>query len=72
MTAIGTNVASTVAMIKSTSKQAMAGENPIVASCRRADVIIGPVGIVISDSLWGKVTPAMALAVGRRCDLVLS
>lgn len=26
---------------------------------------MGPVGIAIADSLWGEVTPAMALAVGQ-------
>ena len=32
---------------------------------RRADVIIGPVGIVIADALLGEVTPRMAVAVGQ-------
>ena len=31
----------------------------------KADVIIGPVGIVIADSLGGEVTPKMAKAVGQ-------
>ena len=34
-------------------------------ACRRADVIIGPVGIVIADSLLGEITPKMAVAVGQ-------
>ncbi|MBQ3974774.1 MAG: DUF3842 family protein, partial [Lachnospiraceae bacterium] len=33
--------------------------------CRRADLIIGPIGIVIADSLYGEISPAMAAAVGR-------
>ena len=32
---------------------------------READVIIGPVGIVIADALLGEITAAMATAVGR-------
>ena len=32
--------------------------------CRDADLIIGPIGIVIADSLLGEITPAMAAAVG--------
>ena len=36
-----------------------------VVSCRRADVIFGPVGIVIADALLGEVTPRMAVAVGQ-------
>ena len=55
----------TAAMIKAGAKQAATGENPVIVACRRADVIIGPVGIVIADSLLGEVTPAMALAVGQ-------
>ena len=65
LTAIGTNAVATAAMIKAGAKQAATGENPVVVACRRADVIIGPVGIVIADSLLGEVTPAMALAVGQ-------
>ena len=30
-----------------------------------ADVIVGPVGIVIADALLGEITAAMATAVGR-------
>ena len=41
------------------------GENPTVVACRTADVIIGPIGIVIADSLLGEVTPVMAAAVGQ-------
>ena len=33
--------------------------------CRRADVILGPIGIVIADAMLGEVTPAMALAAGQ-------
>ena len=33
--------------------------------CRKADLIIGPIGIVIADSLLGEITPAMAVAVGQ-------
>lgn len=65
LTAIGTNAAATAAMIKAGAKNAATGENPVVVACRRADVIIGPVGIVIADSLLGEVTEKMALAVAR-------
>lgn len=36
----------------------------IVAS-RKADIIIGPVGIVVADSLLGEVSEKMAAAVGK-------
>ena len=65
ITAVGTNAVATAAMLKAGAKNAATGENPVVVAARRADVIIGPIGIVIADSLLGEVTPAMALAVGQ-------
>ena len=52
-------------MIKGGAKKAATGENPVIVACRKADVIIGPVGIVIADSLFGEITPQMALATGQ-------
>lgn len=63
--AVGTNAVATAAMIKGGAKKAATGENPVVVACRRADVIIGPVGIVIADSLFGEITPVIAVAVGQ-------
>lgn len=65
ITAVGTNASATAAMIKSGAKRAATGENPVVVACRTAQVIIGPIGIVIADSLFGEVTPSMALAVSQ-------
>ncbi|MBR6514564.1 MAG: DUF3842 family protein [Clostridia bacterium] len=65
LTVIGTNAIATAAMLKAGAKQGATGENPVVVACRSADVIIGPVGIVIADSLMGEVTEKMALAVSR-------
>ncbi|MCF0134951.1 MAG: DUF3842 family protein [Lachnospiraceae bacterium] len=65
LTAIGTNATATAAMIKAGAKNAATGENPVIVACRYADVIIGPIGMVIADSLLGEITPAMAVAVGQ-------
>jgi len=65
LTAIGTNATATTAMVKVGAKKAATGENPVVVACRKADVIIGPIGIVIADSLYGEITPKMAVAVGQ-------
>jgi hypothetical protein len=65
ITAVGTNATATASMIKAGAKQAATGENPVVVACRKADVIIGPIGIVIADSMHGEITPAMAIAVGQ-------
>lgn len=62
--AVGTNAAASVAMLKAGAAQAATGENPARVAAKRADVIIGPIGIVIADSMLGEVTPAMAAAVG--------
>ena len=43
--------------------RAATGENAVVVNCRHADVIVGPIGIVIADALLGEITPAMAAAV---------
>ena len=65
ITAIGTNSVATAAMIKAGAKNAATGENPVIVACRDADVIVGPIGIVIADALYGEVTPKMAAAVGQ-------
>ena len=65
LTAVGTNAVATTAMLKAGADNAATGENPVVVACRKADVIIGPVGIVIADSLMGEITEKMAVAVGR-------
>ncbi|MBR4878684.1 MAG: DUF3842 family protein [Clostridia bacterium] len=65
ITAVGTNSAATAAMMKAGASKAATGENPVVVACRKADIIIGPLGIVIADSLVGEVTPKMAVAIGQ-------
>ena len=65
ITAVGTTSAATTAMLKAGADHAATGENAVIVGCRRADVIVGAVGIVIADSLYGEITPAMALAVGQ-------
>lgn len=65
ITAVGTNSAATSAMLKAGADHAATGENPVVVACRSVDVIMGPIGIVIADSLLGEITPAMALAVSQ-------
>ena len=63
--AAGANSAATNTMLRAGADQAATGENAVRVACRRADVILGPVGIVIADAMMGEITPAMALAVGQ-------
>ena len=63
--AVGTNSMATEQMLKAGAQRAATGENAVVVACRKADVILGPMGIVIADALMGEVTPEMAKAVGQ-------
>ncbi|WP_428768464.1 DUF3842 family protein [Treponema sp. HNW] len=65
ITAVGTNSIATSAMIKAGADNGATGENAVIVGCRSADIIAGPMGIVIADSLLGEITPAMAAAVGQ-------
>ena len=65
ITAVGTNCSATDAMLKAGASAGATGENAVLVACRRAEVIAGPVGIVIADSLGGEITPAMAVAVAQ-------
>ncbi len=65
ITAVGTNTVATASMLKAGATHAATGENAVVVACRKADYILGPVGIVIADSLYGEITPAMALAIAQ-------
>ena len=70
-------------MLRAGADAAATGENSVRVACRSADIIVGPVGIVIADSLLGEVTPDMAVAVGQaravrilipinRCDNIVA
>ena len=63
LTAVGPNSLAANAMLKAGASRAATGENAVVVNCRHADVIVGPIGIVIADALLGEITPAMAAAV---------
>ena len=65
ITAVGTNTMATGVMLKAGAPHAATGENAVVVGCRKADIIIGPLAIVIADSMFGEITPAMALAVAQ-------
>lgn len=69
--AIGTNSIATSAMLKGGAVRGATGENPVIVACRDADVIVGPIGIVSADSLFGEITPGMAMAIGQSRALKL-
>ncbi|NLY53965.1 MAG: DUF3842 family protein [Firmicutes bacterium] len=61
--AIGTNSIATSTMLKAGADAGATGENPVIVNAKQADIIIGPLGIIIADALLGEITPAMAQAV---------
>jgi hypothetical protein len=61
--ALGTNAIATGGMIKSGADTGASGENAIIVTAPTADIIIGPVGIIIPNSLLGEITPAIATAI---------
>ena len=63
--AVGTNSVATSAMIKAGADKGATGENAVVVCSRNADIITGPIGIIIADSLLGEITAEMALAISR-------
>lgn len=66
ITVVGTNAIATANMLKASPRvQGATGENAVVVAARRADVIVGPVGIVMADALLGEITPVMANAVAQ-------
>lgn len=63
--AVGTNGIATANMLKAGAAKAATGENAVKVASGRADIIVGPIGIVIADALLGEVTANMAAAVGQ-------
>jgi len=61
--ALGTNAIATAQMLKARANKGASGSNAIVQTVKKADVIIGPVGIIMAHAMMGEVTPEMAEAV---------
>ena len=65
ITAVGTNVAATTAMMKAGADEAATGENAVRVCVKKADYIVGPIGIVIADAMLGEITAEVARAVSQ-------
>ena len=61
--AVGTNSLATSAMLRAGADAAATGENPVVVNAASADIIVGPIGVIIANALLGEITPKMAAAV---------
>ena len=63
--ALGTNSVATSAMMKARANKGATGENAIVVSSKKANVIVSPISIVMPNTMMGEVTSAISEAV---CD----
>lgn len=63
--AIGTNSTATANMLKGGADEAATGENAVIVGCDIADIIVGPIGIIIPNALLGEVTEKMASAISK-------
>ena len=61
--ALGTNAMATAAMMKAKANRGASGENAIVQTLKRVDVVVGPWAISAPHTMMGELTPAMAEAV---------
>lgn len=67
--ALGTNSIATDNMLKGGADAGATGENAIVFNVSRAEVIMGVVAILASNSLMGELSPRMAQAIGESTAL---
>ena len=61
--ALGTNSIATSRMLKAGANKGGTGENAIVQTSHKADVIVGPLAILMANAMMGEMTPNMAVAV---------
>ncbi|WP_312692399.1 DUF3842 family protein [Caproiciproducens sp.] len=70
--AVGTNSLATAAMLKAGADAGATGENAVLYNCLDADVIAGPIGIILANAMLGEISPAIAGAVsGSKAEKVL-
>lgn len=60
---LGTNALATNNMVRAGAARGATGENAVMVSLRKADIVVGPIGIVIANAMMGEITPKIAEAV---------
>ncbi len=63
--AVGANSTATSSMLRAGANEAATGENAARVASRKADIIIGPIGMVVADAMLGEITPAIACAIAQ-------
>ena len=67
--ALGTNSSATARMMKAGANKGGTGENAVVLTSQKVDVIVGPLAILMANAMMGEVTPKMAEAVSSSSAL---
>ena len=65
--AVGTNAVATSNMLKAGANVGAKGENAVIYNVNNADIVIGPIGIAFANSMYGEISPKMALTISS-CD----
>ena len=60
---VGANAWATQSMVKAGASRGATGENAVRVMAQSADIIAGPIGIVIPNALMGEITPCMAESI---------
>jgi hypothetical protein len=63
--ALGTNALATSGMIRAGADKGATGENAIIYNSGRVDLIIGPIAIIIQNSLLGEISKDIASAISQ-------
>lgn len=58
--ALGTNALATNNMVRAGAARGATGENAVRVSLCKADIVTGPIGIIIPNALMGEITPHIA------------
>ena len=61
--ALGTNARATSTMLEAGADWGASRDNAIQVMCERVDIVVGPVGIMIPNSMMGEISPEVAEAV---------
>ncbi len=81
--AIGINSIATSVMHKAGADVIATGENAIIVNSKKVDIIVGPIGIILTDALCGEVTNTISDAIAtssakkvlipfNNCDTIIS
>jgi NAD(P)-dependent dehydrogenase (short-subunit alcohol dehydrogenase family) len=66
---LGTNALATSVMLRAGANEGASGENAVVYSSSRVDLIVGSISIIAADSFLGELTPRMAEAIASSSAL---